>query len=229
MDRDAFFGIRTWVFDLDNTLYPPAARLFDQIERRMTDWVSNQLGVETTEADRLRHLYWHAHGTTLAGLMAEHAIDPEPFLDFVHDIDLGHLTPDRHLVDAIAALPGRKIVYTNGSRGHARRILAARDLTAAFDAIYGIEDAGYEPKPRRSAFSAVFGKDGLDTRSAAMFEDEARNLEVPFYMGLRTVHVSAEPEGQDFVHHHTTDLGGFLSQVAGAPFPQEASAPRFGA
>jgi putative hydrolase of the HAD superfamily len=205
--------VDTWVFDLDNTLYPASARLFDQIEVRMTDWVMQVLGVDRAEADRLRGHYWETYGTTLAGLMREHGVDPGPYLTHVHEIDLGALEPDAVLSGAIAALPGRKIVYTNGSRGHAERVTAARGLGGLFDAIYGIEEAGFLPKPERGAFDAVFALGGVDPTRAAMFEDDAKNLKEPHAMGMRTVHVHDSPLQAPHIHHSTGDLGAFLSQL----------------
>ncbi len=156
----SFSHVRAWVFDLDNTLYPPEARLFDQIEVRMTDFVQSALGVARDEADRLRAAYWARYGTTLAGLMNEHGVDPGPYLHEVHDIDLSGLTPDPALAALIAALPGRKVVYTNGARPYAMNVLKARGLDGVFDAVYGVEHAGFRPKPEQAAFEAVFGPDG---------------------------------------------------------------------
>jgi len=213
MPKQSFSHVSAWVFDLDNTLYPPQARLFDQIEVRMTNFVMTALGVSHAEADRLRRHYWLTHGTTLAGLMREHDIDPGPYLTDVHDISLDQLEPDTHLRAQIAALPGRKIVYTNGSAPYAERVIAARGLAGSFDAIYGVEHAGFLPKPERGAFDMVFVTDGLTPDCAAMFEDDARNLEVPHQMGLRTVHVAPAPQPAPHIHHHTDDLGGFLARL----------------
>ena len=209
----SFRHVRAWVFDLDNTLYSPEVRLFEQIQRLMTDYVVRSLGVNSTEANRLRNHYWRRYGTTLAGLMAEHALDPEPFLEAVHDIDLGQLAPDPELARIIAALPGRRIVYTNGSRPYARRVLAARGLDGAFDAVYGVEHAGVRPKPDQAAFEAVFALDGLAPREGAIFEDDTRNLAAPHAMGLRTVHVAPAPLPADHIHHHTDDLAAFLAHL----------------
>jgi putative hydrolase of the HAD superfamily len=214
MHRTVFRHVETWVFDLDNTLYPPELRLFDQIERRMTDYVMTALGVDADHANHLRDHYWRTHGTTLAGLMEEHGLAAEPYLAHVHDIDLAMVPPAPDLAAAIAALPGRKIVYTNGSREHARRVTGARGLDGLFDALYGFEDAGFAPKPRREAFARVFAVDGLDPGRGAMFEDDARNLAVPHGLGMRTVHVAPEPEALPHVHHHTDDLADFLTRLA---------------
>jgi putative hydrolase of the HAD superfamily len=208
--------MRTWVFDLDNTLYPASARLFDLIDRRMTAYIVANLGVDTATADRLRADYWHRYGTTLAGLMAEHGLDPDPYLVDVHDIPLDRLSPDPDLAARIRDLPGRRIVYTNGSAPYAERVLAARGLSGLFDAVYGVEHAGYRPKPEAAAFATVFTRDGLDPRAAAMFEDDARNLAVPHALGLRTVHVAPDPEPADHIHHHTDDLTSFLAPLGRA-------------
>ena len=131
----------------------------------------------------------------------------------MHDISFDALAPDPHLAELIAQLPGRKIVYTNGSAPYAAEVLRARGLEASFDAIYGVEHADYHPKPDRTAFERVFGRDGVDGTSAAMFEDDPRNLEAPHAMGLRTVHVAPEPSPADHIHHHTDDLPAFLRRL----------------
>lgn len=213
MTKRDFLHVRHWVFDLDNTLYPPAMRLFDQIEKKMTAFVMRVTGADPDEADKLRSTYWAKYGTTLAGLMREHKIDPESYLDEVHDIDFSVLAPDPHLAELIAALPGRKIVYTNGSAPYAARVLEARGLEAAFDAIYGVEHADYMPKPEQSAFETVFARDGLQPDTAAMFEDDARNLAAPHRMGMRTIHVAPKAHKAEHIHHHTDDLPAFLRNI----------------
>ena len=213
MPRDQFAHITTWVFDLDNTLYHPSARLFDQIEVRMTDWVMRVLGVDRAAADDLRHTYWRDHGTTLAGLMRNHGVDPGPYLDEVHDIDFSVLKADPELADRIAALPGRRIVFTNGSAPYAEQVIAARGLSGLFDAVYGVEHAEFHPKPDPAAFDTIFALDQLDPTRAAMFEDDPRNLAVPHARGMKTVHVAENPAPADHIHHHTEDLSDFLSRL----------------
>ncbi|WP_435139416.1 pyrimidine 5'-nucleotidase [Pseudopelagicola sp. nBUS_19] len=211
MPKKAFSHVTTWVFDLDNTLYPPQARLFDQIEVRITTFVMQALNVDRPTANMLRQKYWREYGTTLTGLMREHNVDPEPYLVDVHDISLDALKPDPLLATQIRALPGRRIVYTNGTAPYAKRVLAARGLNGLFDAVYGVEHAKFLPKPERAAFETIFHLDGVITQSAAMFEDEPRNLQAPHEMGMRTVHVAAEPYAADHIHHHTDDLLNFLN------------------
>ena len=213
MVKQHFSHVRHWVFDLDNTLYSPAVRLFDQIERRMTDFVMRVTGHAEAEASALRLRYWQDHGTTLAGLMAHHEVDPDAYLVEVHDISFDALTPDPHLARLITALPGRKIVYTKGSAPYAARVLEARGLEAAFDAIYGVEDAGFLPKPQPEAFARIFARDGTDAATAAMFEDDPRNLAAPHALGMRTVHVAPARAPGDHIHHHTDDLPDFLRRL----------------
>lgn len=213
MVKDAFAHVETWVFDLDHTLYPPSARLFDLIEVRMTDYVMTALSVDRLEADRLRKHYWATHGTTLAGLMREHDVDPAPYLDDVHDIPLDRLEPDPDLAARIMDLPGRRIVYTNGCAPYAERVLHARGLAGLFDAIYGVEHADFLPKPDLAAFEKVFLLDGLQPEASAMFEDDARNLQAPHKMGMRTVHVADTRGDGDHIHFHTDDLSAFLERL----------------
>ncbi|MCU0903602.1 MAG: pyrimidine 5'-nucleotidase [Tabrizicola sp.] len=215
MPKQDFTHVTTWVFDLDNTLYPPHMRLFDQIEVRMTDWVMRALQIDRARADHLRAHYWQTYGTTLAGLMTEHGVDPGPYLTDVHDIDFSVLSPDPGLAESIARLPGRKIVYTNGCAPYAEKVLAARGLGGLFDSIYGVEHAEFHPKPDARAFATVFGKDGLDPARGAMFEDDTRNLAVPHALGMRTVHVAPVPEPAGHIHHHTDDLSAFLARLVG--------------
>ena len=215
MPRESFSHVGHWVFDLDNTLYPPKARLFDQIEVRMTQYVMDALNVDRSKADQLRQQYWRDYGTTLSGLMREHDVDPAPYLTHVHEIDLSHLEEDAALARRIQSLPGKKIVYTNGSAPYAERVLAARGLGGVMDAVYGIEHAGFHPKPERSAFETVFAAAGVIAEEAAMFEDDPRNLAAPHEMGLRTVHVAEEQHQAEHIHHYTADISEFLALLTG--------------
>ncbi|KXF89787.1 pyrimidine 5'-nucleotidase [Phaeobacter inhibens] len=210
MVSQSFSHVRHWVFDLDNTLYHPSARLFDQIEVKMTDYVMTALGVDQQMANKLRDDYWREHGTTLAGLMAHHDLDPDPFLIEVHDINFDHLEPDSLLAERIRDLPGKRIIYTNGTAPYAERVLAARGLEGCFDEIYGVEHANYRPKPERQAFDTIFAKAKIDPTKAAMFEDDPRNLRAPHDLGMRTVHVAPTAATGAHIHHHTDDLTGFL-------------------
>ncbi len=217
-----FSHVTTWIFDLDNTLYAPEVQLFPQIEQKMIAYVMRELRVSEAEASHLRSHYWREYGTTLAGLMAEHGIAPLPYLRDVHDIDFSELTADPELAAAITALPGRKIIHTNGDSLYAARVLEHRGLSI-FDAIYGVEEVDFHPKPDARAYEAVIASQGFDPKSAAMFEDDPRNLLVPDQLGMRTVLLGAGRHGPDalafdqdhggHVHHRTDDLTSFLRKL----------------
>ncbi|KAB7615534.1 pyrimidine 5'-nucleotidase [Amylibacter sp. SFDW26] len=207
-----FSHVTTWVFDLDNTLYPPSDALFDQIDVLMTQYVMQALNLDEPAADKIRATYWKEYGTTLAGLMERHDLDPDPFLDAVHKIDVSHIKKNTELRDNITKLNGRKIIYTNGSKGHAENVTRALGIDDIFDGMYGVEHAGYQPKPRRAAFERVFALDGVDPTKAALFEDDVRNLEIPHAMGLKTILVGPK-EDHPFIHYHTDDLTDFLSRL----------------
>ena len=208
--------VETWIFDLDNTLYHPSARLFDQIDARMTGFIMRELGVGRDAADELRRGYWRRHGATLGGLIENHAIDPAQFLDEVHAIDLSALKPDAALASAIRRLPGARIVHTNGARAHAARVLAARGLEGVFDAVYAIEDQGLVAKPRPEAYRRVIRLSGLDPARAALIEDDVRNLAAPKALGMATIWLChrAGARAPAFVDRRITRLIPFLQELA---------------
>ncbi len=224
-----FAHVRDWVFDLDNTLYPHHIDLFAQIDRNMTAYVSELLQMEPTEAKLLQKKYYHDHGTTLAGLMLHHGVDPNDFLARAHAIDYSALLPDEALGAAIKALPGRKFIFTNGTVAHAEAAARALGILENFDDIFDIVAADYQPKPAGSTYDKFMSLNRVDTKKAAMFEDLPRNLMVPKALGMKTVLLvprnlesvvleswelaeNAEPENIDFV---TDDLARFLAGLVG--------------
>ncbi len=214
MMNPSFARITTWVFDLDHTLYPPDIRLFDQIEARINAWMAQRLNIGLAKASRLRQQYWDSYGTTLAGLTALHGVDAMDYLTQVHDIDFSEIPADPALAAHLRALPGRKIVFTNAAaHPYAQNVLAARGLTGVFDAVYGVVEAGFTPKPQRAAYQAVFAADGLDPARAAMFEDDPRNLAVPHALGMECVHIAPKPTRARHIHHHHADLTHFLGKI----------------
>ncbi|MEO1563413.1 MAG: pyrimidine 5'-nucleotidase [Pseudomonadota bacterium] len=208
-----FREIDTWLFDLDETLYPPSLALFDQIHEKMTAFVMAELSLDHDAASALRDEYYHAYGTTLAGLMRQHNMDPFPYLHDVHDIDLSHVEEEPDLTAAIAALPGRKIIYTNGSLSHAEQVAKARGIDHLFDAMYGVEHADFIPKPERAAFESIFDKAAITPAQTAFFEDTVKNLREPAAMGLATVLVRNGVDTPDFVHLHRDHLLDALSHI----------------
>lgn len=218
--------IDAWVFDLDNTLYPADCNLFGQIDARMATYVRRLLGCGEAEARRLQKHYYVKYGTTMSGLMREHHVSPRDFLDYVHDIDHSVVAPNPALADAIAALPGRRYIFTNGSVKHAETVAGRLGLAALFDAVFDIEAANYTPKPHRETYDRFVAAHGVAPARAAMFEDLAHNLQSAFDLGMTTVLVASgaawiadEPAGKrparpgeshPHVHHVTDDLAGFL-------------------
>tara|TARA_Y100001968_G_scaffold317206_1_gene345944 strand:- start:222 stop:875 length:654 start_codon:yes stop_codon:yes gene_type:complete len=210
--------IDCWIFDLDNTLYPASVDLFGQIKIKMSNYIMNLLDVDEATAEKIRAEYWKKYGTSLAGLMQNYKIDPNDFLKVVHDIDFSMLPKDLDLLNALNNLPGRKLVYTNGTVPYAREVLKYRGVLSVFDEIYGIEDAAYIPKPFPEAFEIIFSKAKIVPNRSAMFEDEERNLEVPFKLGLKTILVSDVQSNVEHVSYSIKRLTDFLRQITSNPF-----------
>ena len=182
-----FRHVDTWLFDLDNTLYRADSDLFSQIDARITQFISEHLEVPMERAHELQHIYYRECGTTLGGLMTFHAIDPEAFLAYVHDIDLSALKPDEALNAALARLPGRRFVFTNGCRHYAKRVLDQIGLTDLIDGIWDIRALAFTPKPNAVAYKRLVALAGIAPEGAAMFEDMARNLVAAHGLGMTTV------------------------------------------
>ena len=219
----AFGHVDTWVFDLDNTLYPASCRLFDQMHVKMADYVMRRFGVDYPAAFQIQKSLYQKYGTTLRGLMVEHGEAPQDFLAHVHDIDYGTVPHSPGLAAALSALPGRKLVFTNGTTEHARRVMERLGVSTLFDGIYDIVDSDHIPKPAKEPYDKFLADFSVAARSTAFFEDIARNLEVPHALGMVTVLVTSEGEGDAkrltdelpgaHVQHVTPDLTDFLTRI----------------
>ena len=225
--KRAFTHIDTWVFDLDNTLYPHHVNLWQQVDVRIRDFVADFLKVGKDEAFRIQKDYYKRYGTTMRGLMTEHGLEADDFLEYVHDIDHSPLEPNPAMGRAIATLPGRKLILTNGSRAHVDKVLERLTLGVTFDGVFDIISADLEPKPAPQTYRRFLDLHGVDPSRAAMFEDLARNLAVPHQLGMTTVLVvpddtrevireTWEMEGRDADHvdHVTDNLTDFLARIA---------------
>ncbi len=218
--------ITDWVFDLDNTLYPRTCNLFAQIDIRITNYVMDLTQLDFDAARVLQKTYYRDFGTTLNGLMHQHKVDPDHFLNTVHAIDYSPVDAHPDLVDAIRALPGRKFILTNGDVSHARSVLKRLGGDDIFEHVHDIRAMTYVPKPHREAYDGFFALHDIDPRKAVMFDDLEKNLVVPHDVGMSTVHVVA---GEDYaheqidawemaratgphVHHITDDLAKFLRE-----------------
>ncbi len=225
--RRGFTSTSTWIFDLDNTLYPAECNLFAQVDRRMGEFIAKYLGVPYEYARHLQKSYYRQFGTTLAGLMQVHKLDPKAFLDYVHDIDLSVVPEHPELSAVISRLPGRRLIFTNGSRRHAERVAEKLGVLHLFEDICDIAACEYVPKPSPDAFDRMVRRHGVAPETAAMFEDMPQNLEAPHVLGMTTVLVHSSyydhpiqlkirqwREPPEHVHHMTENLAGFLGQVA---------------
>lgn len=206
----------TWVFDLDNTLYPATSSLFPQIDRRMRAFIGERFGLSEAEAHALQKRYYREFGTTLRGLMLVHGLEPDLFLEYVHDIDRSVLKPALGLDAALASLPGRKLVFTNGTESHAVKVLERLELSRHFQGIFDIHASDYVPKPDPLTYKRLLDRFDVQAQQAAMFEDIARNLKPAFDLGMTTVWVKAEhPEfyhdtDDAHVHYATENLAEWL-------------------
>jgi len=231
--------IENWIFDLDNTLYAADCQLFAQIDARMTSYIRDNLDMPHDEARHIQKDYYVRYGTTMGGLMAEHDVDPDHFLDYVHDIDLAPLTQNPALAAELARLPGKKYIFTNGSVRHAENVAGALGVFDQFDGVFDIKAARYIPKPKREPYDIFLEEHGVDPKISVMFEDMAQNLEMPHAMGMTTVLVcsaadwlSDEPYSKrparpgdmaPHIHHTTNDLTAFLTNVATSTHPPQSA------
>ncbi len=226
--------IDTWVFDLDNTIYPAVQSLFPQIDVRISGYISTLLSLGLDESYRLQKTYYRDYGTTLRGLMSLHHIDPDHFLDYVHDIDYSVLKPAPRLGQALAALNGRKLIFTNGSKPHAERVLAALDITSAFEDIFDIVAADFIPKPQMRAYEILGERCRVTFERAAMIEDLERNLLPARQLGMTTIwfkqdehpdekFIDAPLANPAHIDHITDDLLHWLEQMVDLGPPQPPS------
>ncbi len=186
-DTAHFAHIDTWVFDLDNTLYPAHCDLWPRIDMRITYYMCEMFGLDGISSRALQKYYYQRYGTTMHGLIEEHGISPEVYLQFVHDIDRSDIDPDHALARAIAALPGRRLILTNGSRDHAMKTAEQLGLAGLFEDVYDIVAADLIPKPHPHVYASFFERLGVDPTRAVLFEDIERNLLVPHQHGMKTV------------------------------------------
>ncbi len=203
--------INAWIFDLDNTLYRGDDAFFAQIVDKITQYISRYLALQPTEARILQKQYLAEYGTSLSGLMAVNGVDPAEFLDYVHDVDLDLLKPDPRLYSGLEALPGKKYIFTNGSRGHAKNIGEHLGIYKLFDGVFAVEDMDYIPKPKRSAYEKFVKTFDIDPTRALMAEDTVHNLKVPKNMGMATLYIA--PNGSElpaYVDMQTYDLPAWL-------------------
>jgi putative hydrolase of the HAD superfamily len=224
-----FSHVDTWIFDLDNTLYPHTSRVWPQVDERITLYIANLFGIDGLSARSLQKYFYHKYGTTLRALIDEYDIDPYDFLDFAHDIDHTDIELNASLGEAIEKLPGRKLILTNGSRKHAENVSRKLGILDHFEDVFDIAAANFVPKPDRRAYEVFLEKHAVDPGRSAMFEDIAKNLVVPHELGMTTTLIvpkTIDPFREEFeqeavktphIDHITNDLADFLRDCVGLP------------
>jgi len=216
--QTAFADIDTWIFDLDLTLYGPEANIMAQVRDRIALFVEKHFNIGSDEAHKIRHTYWKKYGTTLGGLMAEHKVDPNGYLDFVHDVDMDLLRPDADLRRQITSLPGRKIIFTNADAPYAERVLAARGLDNLFEDIFDIHRMQHLPKPAAASYDSLCAQLDINPARALFVEDSAHNLVPAKVLGMTTIWVNHGTEAvssdtEQYIDQEIADLNDWLSSI----------------
>ena len=214
-----FKSIKYWIFDLDNTLYSGKTKVFEQVDKKMSKYISNKLNVSVDEAKKIQKNYFYEYNTTLNGMIKNHKIDPDEFLEFVHDIDIDFLQKDPDLAKEIEKLEGKKIIFTNGSRKHAINITKKIGIDQYFDDIFDIVNANFIPKPAIEPYKKLVEKHKIDPKLCVLVEDIARNLKPAYEMGMKTIWIkNNEPwakkfSDSDFINYKTNNLSEFLKKI----------------
>jgi putative hydrolase of the HAD superfamily len=213
-----FAHIDTWIFDLDLTLYGPEANIMAQVRDRIALFVEKHFNIGSDEAHKIRHTYWKKYGTTRGGLMAEHKVDPNGYLDFVHDVDMDLLRPDADLRRQIISLPGRKLIFTNADAPYAERVLAARGLENLFEDIFDIHRMQHVPKPAVESYDNLCAQLDINPARALFVEDSAHNLVPARVLGMTTIWVNHGTEAvssdtEQYIDHEIADLNDWLSSI----------------
>jgi putative hydrolase of the HAD superfamily len=216
--KAALSHIENWIFDLDNTLYPASGDLWSQIDARIGQYVQTLLSVGPEEAHRIQKGYFHSHGTTLNGLMADHDVDPHHYLDAVHQVDMSGLETNLALAEALIRLPGRKLIFTNANAPYAAQVLERLGMNDTFEAIHDIHSSDYRPKPDPVAYDSMCAAYGVDPKTSLFVEDMARNLKPAKAIGMTTVWIDNGSEQTDdfdrsFIDYTITDLGAWLHEI----------------
>ena len=215
----SFNSIKCWIFDLDNTLYSGKTKVFEQVDKRMSKYISGKLNISIEEAKKVQKNYFHKYNTTLNGMIKNHKIDPDEFLEFVHDINIDFLQKDPALGKEIEKLDGKKIIFTNGSRKHAINVTKQIGIDQLFDDIFDIVDADFIPKPLLEPYKKLVKKHKIDPKLCVLVEDIARNLKPAYEMGMKTVWIeNDEPwasrfSDREFVNYRTNNLSEFLKKI----------------
>jgi putative hydrolase of the HAD superfamily len=211
--------IKYWLFDLDNTLYSGDTKVFDQVDQKMSFFISKKLKVSVEEAKKIQKNYFHEYNTTLNGMIKNHKIDAEEFLEFVHDVDLNFLKKDLNLQNELTNLTGKKYIFTNGSKAHASNVTKRIGIQNLFDGVFDIVDSDFIPKPSIEPYEKIIQKYGIDPKYCIFIEDIARNLKPAYELGMKTVWIindepwAAKFSNENFINYRTDNLSDFLRRI----------------
>ena len=211
--------IKYWLFDLDNTLYSGDTKVFDQVDKKMSAFISEKLKINIEEAKKIQKNYFHEYNTTLNGMIKNHKIDANEFLEFVHDVDLSFLKPDKPLENEISKLTGKKIIFTNGSRAHAKNVTKRIGIDKLFDGVFDIVESDFIPKPSIEPYKKIIENYKIEPQYCIFFEDIARNLKPAHELGMKTVWIkndepwAAEFSDSNFINYKTDNLAKFLKEI----------------
>jgi len=212
-------SIKFWIFDLDNTLYSGNTKVFEQVDKKMSKYISEKLNISVEEAKKTQKNYFHEYNTTLNGMIKNHKIDANEFLEFVHDIDINFLKKNKKLADELEKLGGKKIIFTNGSKKHAINVTSRLGIEQYFDGIFDIVDSDFIPKPSIEAYKKLIEKHKIDPKLSVLVEDIARNLKPAYEMGMKTVWIendepwAKEFSDKDFINYKTNNLSEFIKKI----------------
>ena len=211
--------IKYWLFDLDNTLYSGDTKVFDQVDKKMSKFISEKLKVSEEEAKKIQKNYFHEYNTTLNGMIKNHDIDATEFLEFVHDVNLDFLQKDEFLGNQINKLNGKKIIFTNGSKAHAANVTEKIGIDKLFDGVFDIVDSEFYPKPSMEPYKKIIENYNIEPEYCIFFEDIARNLQPAHELGMKTVWIknkepwAAEYSDAEFINYRTDNLANFLKEI----------------
>ena len=215
----SFRSIKYWIFDLDNTLYSGKTKVFEQVDKKMSKYISDKLNISIDEAKKIQKNYFHKYNTTLNGMIKNHKINPEEFLESVHDINIDFLQKDLELAKEMEKLEGKKIIFTNGSRKHAINVTKRIGIDQYFDDIFDIVDSDFIPKPAIDPYKKLVEKHKIDPKLCVFVEDIARNLKPAYEMGMKTVWIENEVpwakkfSDANFINYKTNNLSEFLKKI----------------
>ena len=211
-------NIKYWLFDLDNTLYSGNTKVFDQVDKKMTQYISEKLKISEPEAKKIQKSYFQEYNTTLNGMIKNHKIDAHEFLEFVHDVDLNFLKKNNSLGEELSKIKGKKIIFTNGSRAHADNVTDRIGIKNLFDGVFDIVDADFIPKPSKKPYEKIIEKYKIEPQYCIFIEDIARNLKPAHELGMKTVWIkndepwAAEFSNENFVNYRIENLTDFLKE-----------------